>query len=372
MTDDGGIAGRRAVLLGLGGLGVTAAGVAAWSFDLFAPFKGPAPVDLEAGPIEILLESPTAGPRAKPSAIAASLPEPPTPRPQPPAQQAASAQRPARIPGAPTPRPEPAVPPQVAAATRPAPAEQSPPQSAVTQPRRAMLGRAPTPRPEPVQPAIPPAPPVAARQVPVEEPPVPPRVAEALPPAPTPRPVVVQPAAPPPQVAAARPAPVEPQPAAVVRPNVAPVATRRLALYNTHTLESFDAVYWQNGRYDPRALQRLNWFLRDHYANKAAQIDPEVFDLLYVVQAKLETPEPFRIISGYRSLVTNARLRAESSNVALHSYHTKGMAVDVALADRRPTAIAQCATGLRCGGVGTYRSSGFVHLDVGPVRYWYA
>jgi uncharacterized protein YcbK (DUF882 family) len=201
------------------------------------------------------------------------------------------------------------------------------------------------------------------------------RLGTLPPPVPTPRPEIVRPAAPPPpQVAAARPVPAEPRPAAqpTVVARAAPAATRRLALYNTHTLENIEVVYWQNGRYDPRVLSRLNVFLRDHYANKVGQIDPEVFDLLYVVQAKLGTTEPFRVISGYRSPSTNAALRAESSNVALHSYHMKGMAIDVALPDRRPTAIAQCATAMRCGGVGTYRSSGFVHLDVGPVRYWYA
>ena len=48
----------------------------------------------------------------------------------------------------------------------------------------------------------------------------------------------------------------------------------------------------------------------------------------------------------------------------------KGMAVDVALADRRVGAISKCARDMNCGGVGTYYGSGFVHLDVGPVRTW--
>lgn len=357
MTDDGGTAGRRAVLLGLGGVGVTAAGMAAWSFNLLSPLKAPVPADLEAGPVEIVLGPPGAGPQARPSAIAASLPEPPTARPQPPMRQAPPAQRSARIPGAPTARPEPAVPePQVATAAREAPAELPPPPGAPAQ-RRAMLSAPPTPRPAAVQPVSPPAPAVVARPA-IEAPPL---SVAAAPPATLPQ-----------QLAAPRPAPVQPQPVAVVRPAVAPTAVRRLALYNTHTLENIDLVYWKDGRVDPAALQRLNWFLRDHYANKVAQIDPEVFDLLYVVQSKLGTREPFRIISGYRSPATNAMLRAESRNVAQNSYHMRGMAVDIALADRQPTTIAQCATGLRCGGVGTYRASGFVHLDVGPVRYWYA
>lgn len=151
-----------------------------------------------------------------------------------------------------------------------------------------------------------------------------------------------------------------------------PVAARRLKMFNTHTKEAIDVTYWRGGRYDAKSLKKLNAFLRDHYANQIAKIDPRLFDLLHVVQSSLKSTEPFQVISGYRSPATNAALRAESDNVAFHSYHMKGMAVDVALPDRKVVSLARCATDLRCGGVGTYSSSGFVHLDVGPVRQWRA
>ena len=162
------------------------------------------------------------------------------------------------------------------------------------------------------------------------------------------------------------------------RPTVAPTPKtktwaqppRRIKLYNTHTLETLEVAYFHHGKYDPVALKKLNYFLRDHYANKVATIDPRLFDLLFAVQNSLQTREAFRVISGYRSPATNAALRAESDGVALHSYHMKGMAVDVALADRRVGAISKCARDMNCGGVGTYYGSGFVHLDVGPVRTW--
>jgi uncharacterized protein YcbK (DUF882 family) len=46
------------------------------------------------------------------------------------------------------------------------------------------------------------------------------------------------------------------------------------------------------------------------------------------------------------------------------------MAIDVRVPDRPLTALRDAALGLRLGGVGYYPASGFVHVDVGRVRFW--
>jgi uncharacterized protein YcbK (DUF882 family) len=56
--------------------------------------------------------------------------------------------------------------------------------------------------------------------------------------------------------------------------------------------------------------------------------------------------------------------------VAKHSYHIKGMAVDLRSEGRSLEQVREAALGLQCGGVGYYPRSGFVHVDCGPIRRW--
>ena len=76
------------------------------------------------------------------------------------------------------------------------------------------------------------------------------------------------------------------------------------------------------------------------------------------------------MISGYRSPKTNAMLREETKGVATHSYHMKGMAIDVRIPGVRLAALRDTARAAAHGGVGYYPKSDFVHIDVGPVRHW--
>lgn len=152
----------------------------------------------------------------------------------------------------------------------------------------------------------------------------------------------------------------------------APLAggVRRIALHNVNTNEQFSGVYWADGAYKADALRKLDVLLRDHRAKQVCRFDPRLFDLLSRVHQAVDSDEPFRIICGFRSKRTNAVARRRSRGVAKQSYHTRGMAVDVRLPDVELSAIADAAQELELGGVGYYPRSGFVHLDVGPVRSW--
>lgn len=144
----------------------------------------------------------------------------------------------------------------------------------------------------------------------------------------------------------------------------------KLAMVNDRTGEWLNTVYWADGNYIPEALGALNHILRDWREDKVHKMDPGVLDILAATHRLLETDEPFTIVSGYRTPKTNAMLRRRSSGVAKHSYHIKGMAIDVTLKSRSVAQISRAGLSLKGGGVGRYTRSDFVHLDCGPVRTW--
>jgi len=145
---------------------------------------------------------------------------------------------------------------------------------------------------------------------------------------------------------------------------------RMLKFYNLHTGESLSTVYCEKGCYVEGALKEVNYILRDFRANEIKPIDPRLLDLLYSLNRRLYTQEPFNIISGYRSPATNAMLAAHSEGVARHSLHIEGKAADIRVPGRRLWEVWRAAIDLWSGGVGFYPRSDFVHVDVGRARFW--
>jgi uncharacterized protein YcbK (DUF882 family) len=148
------------------------------------------------------------------------------------------------------------------------------------------------------------------------------------------------------------------------------VRPRALAFHNLHTGEQLKTVYWADGRYLPDAMRSIDWLLRDFRTDQTHPIDLELLDLLADMQARLQTREPFQVISGYRSPETNAMLASYSDGVAQNSFHLQGKAIDIRVPDRRLYHVRAAALSLQRGGVGFYPHSDFVHVDTGPVRHW--
>ena len=145
---------------------------------------------------------------------------------------------------------------------------------------------------------------------------------------------------------------------------------RRLSFHNLHTEENLSTVYWADGAYLTEALDDIDYILRDHRTGTTKPIDPNLLDLLHLIERKIDKPFTFEIVSGYRSPKTNAMLRKKNARVAANSYHTSGKAVDIRIPVCSLSFLHKTAAGFRRGGVGYYPDPGFVHVDVGPVRYW--
>ncbi|WP_260295212.1 DUF882 domain-containing protein [Sedimenticola hydrogenitrophicus] len=147
-------------------------------------------------------------------------------------------------------------------------------------------------------------------------------------------------------------------------------AERALALHHLHTGERSRVTYWAEGAYLRDGLQEINHLLRDHRTGDQHKMDPQLFDLLYQVQARIGCRGEFHIISGYRSPKTNRMLRNNSGGVAKRSLHMDGKALDIRLSGCDIKQLHRAAKSLKAGGVGLYTQSNFVHVDTGRVRYW--
>ncbi len=148
---------------------------------------------------------------------------------------------------------------------------------------------------------------------------------------------------------------------------------RSLSFFHTHTQERLTTTYCSSGEYVTGALGDLNHLLRDFRVNVVKPIDPELLDLLFALNTRLGTDQPFHVISGYRTPETNAMLQERGgshSGVATHSMHIEGKAIDIRVPGIRLEHLRDTAKALQIGGVGYYQASDFVHVDTGRVRHW--
>ncbi len=148
--------------------------------------------------------------------------------------------------------------------------------------------------------------------------------------------------------------------------------TRTVILSDQHTNESGSFTFMVNGVYDQAVLDKLNWFCRDWRLNEPTKMDPHLFDIIWEVYRKSGSTQPVDVLSGYRSPQTNAMLRRRSRQVAEHSQHMQGKAIDAHFLDVSTGRIRDIAMRMQAGGVGFYPTgmTPWVHIDSGSVRYW--
>ena len=145
---------------------------------------------------------------------------------------------------------------------------------------------------------------------------------------------------------------------------------RALDLFNPRTREKLEVVYRVGNRYSRQGLRNIDEIMRDWRSGDVRHMDPQVIDYLYSLRRWLGVSKPIHIVSGYRSLATNAMLARRNGGVAKNSYHCKGMAIDLKIPGYSVRSIARAAEAMKLGGVGRYSRSDFVHIDSANVRTW--
>jgi uncharacterized protein YcbK (DUF882 family) len=117
------------------------------------------------------------------------------------------------------------------------------------------------------------------------------------------------------------------------------------------------------------AQATVDRFLRDHYTNSPAAMEPRLVGIL-AAAAKRFDRDTVIVVSAFRHPKYNLLLRKKGHQVARDSNHTHGTAVDFKLPGIETLELHRWAKDQKIGGVGLYLKSAFVHMDTGPVRYW--
>ena len=116
----------------------------------------------------------------------------------------------------------------------------------------------------------------------------------------------------------------------------------------------------------PRTIDR---FLRDHFTNKPAVMEPKLVDIVVAAATNFHS-DVVDVVSGFRHPKYNLILRKKGHQVARDSQHTHGIAIDFFVPNVATAALHAWAKAQKLGGVGLYAESGFVHMDTGPIRFW--
>lgn len=145
--------------------------------------------------------------------------------------------------------------------------------------------------------------------------------------------------------------------------------TRTLSFHHTHTGETLTVTYKRDGRYDPDAMKKIDWVMRDWRRNQSVRMDPLVIDAVWELTRAVGGGE-VDIICGYRAPETNSMLRRRSGGVAQFSQHMLGKAIDLKIRNVPLDKQREAALRLHRGGVGYYPGSQFIHVDVASVRHW--
>lgn len=143
-----------------------------------------------------------------------------------------------------------------------------------------------------------------------------------------------------------------------------------VSFYNTHSDELLEITYkGKKGRYLDDGIDDINYILRCRLTNQQIPINMKLIELIDHIQDHFGGRE-IEVISGYRSPELNSALRAGGRGVGSRSYHMRGMAIDIRIPGISTRDLRNYVASLKQGGVGYYPGPNFVHVDVGPVRYW--
>jgi len=119
----------------------------------------------------------------------------------------------------------------------------------------------------------------------------------------------------------------------------------------------------------PPSRATVDRFLRDHFTNQRAAMQPRLIEIVAAAATSFHA-DVVHVVSGYRHPKYNLILRKKGHQVARDSQHTNGNAIDFSVPGVPTAALHAWAKAQQLGGVGLYPESGFVHMDIGPIRSW--
>lgn len=143
---------------------------------------------------------------------------------------------------------------------------------------------------------------------------------------------------------------------------------RWVRIHNPHIGMGGEFCYWRDGNWVMDQYVSLSALLLDHRERLAVQLQPALFDLIYITQRWYEMVErravTTDITSAFRTVRTNAIVGGARGGL-----HPQAAALDGSMRGVPMQTYASMLQAFRAGGVGLY--SGHVHWDVGraPV-FW--
>lgn len=144
-----------------------------------------------------------------------------------------------------------------------------------------------------------------------------------------------------------------------------------LKLYNTNTGESLKIYFFEKKLVNYKRREIDNFF-RDFRHNEVKRVNAKLLNYLYYLIDIMDAKDKvIQIHSGYRNQKTNEILRQEkNSYVAYDSRHLRANAIDFTIPNESMSKVFYIARRLKIGGVGYYRKSNFVHIDIEGHRVW--
>lgn len=121
----------------------------------------------------------------------------------------------------------------------------------------------------------------------------------------------------------------------------------------------------KDGSYNYDEIDKASYIMRCSLTGSKRKVPIKLLELLDVIEDKFNN-RPIILLSGYRTKPLNDI----TPGAAKKSMHLIGWASDIKIDGVSSRRIRDFARKLKVGGVGYYPRYGFVHIDIGKLRYW--
>lgn len=140
----------------------------------------------------------------------------------------------------------------------------------------------------------------------------------------------------------------------------------KITITRKDTGEMISVVYRdKDGAYLEEAFEKIKYIMRCSLDDAEIKTPKMLVELLDSIEDKFGK-KGIILLSGYRTRDLNEIVPGS----ARQSLHMLGWASDIRISGISSRTIRNFARKLQIGGVGYYPTMGFVHVDIGDVRYW--